>query len=62
MIGALCALFQMWRFFLFDGCTAEKLMHFCPPVYERKGVSEQLNEKFPHYGGTALKFCMFHRV
>ena len=21
------------KFFFFDGCTAEKLMHFCPPVY-----------------------------
>ena len=31
VIGTLCALFRMRRFF-FDCCTAEKLMHFGPPV------------------------------
>ena len=36
VIGALGALFWMRRFLLFDGCTAGKLMHFCPPMYRSK--------------------------
>ena len=32
VMGALCALFWV-RSFFFNGCTAEKLMRFCPPVY-----------------------------
>ena len=38
-IGALCALFEMGRFFCVDGCTATKLMHFCPPTYSTRLTS-----------------------
>ena len=52
-IGALCALFRMRRFFFFNGCAAEKLMHFCPPGIQQRQPDASSNIVLDTVQGTS---------
>ena len=52
-IGALCTLFRMRRLFFFNGCAAEKLMHFCPPgILLFSSLICTITYFAPEYGAT----------